>query len=125
MSTLLHHVEGAQGSGLEEAGISIDALGGAVQDIGPHATAFGHRGALTTVQYTATYDSGPASAATSYVRGFRAAMTPTWGSGAYVNYADASLSDYMSAYFGSNAPRLAQARATYDPHGFFTQPQDY
>jgi FAD/FMN-containing dehydrogenase len=125
MPTLLDHVEAAQGSGLKEAGISIDALGGAVDDIGPGDTAFGHRGALTTVQYTATFDSGPASAATSYVRGFRNAMTPTWGDGAYVNYADASLPDDQQAYFGANAARLAQARTTYDPHGFFTQPQDF
>jgi FAD/FMN-containing dehydrogenase len=124
MPTLLDQVRAAQGSGLEEAGLSIDALGGAVDDVGGSATAFGHRGALATVQYTATYGSGPATAATSYVRGFRTAMTPTWGSGAYVNYADASLPHYLSAYFGSNAARLSQTRATYDPDRFFTQPQD-
>jgi len=124
MPTLLDHVEAAQSSGLQEAGLSIDALGGAVDDVGGSDTAFGHRGALTTVQYTATYDSGPATAATTYVRGFRSAMVPAWGKGAYVNYADASLSGYRSAYFGSNAGRLAQTRATYDPEGFFTQPQD-
>jgi FAD/FMN-containing dehydrogenase len=125
MSRLLDHVQAARGSGLKEAGISIDALGGKVDDVGASDTAFGHRGALTTVQYTATYDSGPATAATSYVRGFRSAMTSSWGTGAYVNYADSSLTDYQQAYFGSNAGRLAQARATYDPNAFFTQPQDY
>jgi hypothetical protein len=52
-------------------------------------------------------------------------MTGAWGTGAYVNYADASLPDYQQAYFGANAARLAQARAAYDPHGFFTQPQDF
>jgi FAD/FMN-containing dehydrogenase len=125
MSTLLDQVEAAQGSGLKEAGISIDALGGAVDDVGGSATAFGHRGALTTVQYTATYDSGPATAATAYVRGFRNAMVPSWGTGAYVNYADASLSGYRSAYFGANAARLGHVRAAYDPQGFFTQPQNF
>jgi FAD/FMN-containing dehydrogenase len=125
MSALLDRVNAAEDSGLKEAGISIDALGGTVQDIGASDTAFGHRGALATVQYTATYDSGPASRAVGYVRGFRRAMTPKWGTGAYVNYADASLKNYQQAYFGSNAPRLAQVRATYDPHGFFTQPQGY
>lgn len=125
MSALDAHVNSAQGSGLKEAGLSIDALGGAVNDIGGGDTAFGHRGALATVQYTATYDAGPATAATQYVRRFRSAMTGVWGTGAYVNYADASLSDYQQAYFGSNAGRLAQARTAYDPHGFFTQPQDY
>ncbi len=122
---LLAHVNAAQGSGLKEAGLSIDALGGAVDDVGDGDTAFGHRGALATVQYTATYDAGPATAATSYVRGFRSAMTGVWGTGAYVNYADAALPDYQQAYFGGNAARLADARATYDPRGFFTQPQDF
>jgi FAD/FMN-containing dehydrogenase len=122
---LVGHVEAAQGSGLKEAGISIDALGGAVDDVGASDTAFGHRGALATVQYTATYDAGPATAATSYVRGFRSAMTGAWGTGAYVNYADSSLRHYQRAYFGSNAGRLAQARSTYDPDAFFSQPQDY
>ena len=122
---LLDHVQAAQGSGLAEAGISIDALGGAVNHVGSGDTAFGHRGALATVQYTATYDSGPASTATSYVRGFRSAMTGTWGDGAYVNYADSSLQNYQQAYFGANAGRLAQARSTYDPDRFFTQPQDF
>ncbi len=125
MATLLAQVRKAQGSGLQEAGISIDALGGAVNDISATGSAFGHRGALTTVQYTATYTSGPATRATGYVRGFRSAMTPSWGSGAYVNYADASLGSYRTDYFGPNAARLSQARATYDPHHFFTQPQDF
>jgi len=125
MPTLLDHVEAAQGSGLKEAGILIDSLGGAVDDVGESDTAFGHRGALATVQYTATFDSGPATPATSYVRGFRDAMVPTWGSGAYVNYADASLPHYLRAYFGANAARLTQVRGEYDPHGFFTQPQDF
>jgi FAD/FMN-containing dehydrogenase len=124
-NALLAHVHAAQGSGLKEAGISIDALGGAVRDIGGRDTAFGHRGALATVQYTATYDSGPATAATAYVRGFRSAMTGAWGTGAYVNYADSSLTHYRADYFGHNAPRLAQVRAAYDPHHFFTQPQDF
>jgi FAD/FMN-containing dehydrogenase len=125
MGVLLDRVNAAQDSGLKEAGLSIDALGGAVNDIGGGDTAFGHRGALTTVQYTATYDSGPATAATSYVRGFRTAMTPSWGSGAYVNYADASLTDYMRAYFGANAANLTRIRASYDPDHRFTQPQDF
>ena len=125
LTTLIDHVRAAQGSGLTEAGISIDALGGAVDDVGATATAFGHRGALATVQYTATYTSGPATRATGYVRGFRTAMTPTWGSGAYVNYADASLKNYRADYFGPNAARLTRARTTYDPHHFFTQPQDF
>ena len=94
------------------------------RDLGAGDTAFGHRSALATVQYTATYTSGPATRAVSYVRGFRSAMTPSWGTGAYVNYADGSLKHYQSAYFDGNAGRLHDVRSTYDPHHLFTQPQD-
>ena len=84
-----------------------------------------HREALATVQYTATYTRGPATPADEYVRGFRSAMTPWWGQHAYVNYADATIPDPASAYFGANAPRLRRVREAYDPDGFFTQPQGY
>ena len=125
IDALLTQVQGAQASGLLEAGISIDALGGRVRDVDASDTAFVHRTALATVQYTATFPPGSAKAADDFVRGFRAAMQPSWGNHAYVNYADASISDYATAYFGDNAGRLARARATYDPDGFFTQPQDF
>src|SRR5262249_38079543 len=50
IDTLLDRVTSA--GGLKEAGISIDALGGRVRDVDPDATAFVHRDALATVQYT-------------------------------------------------------------------------
>jgi FAD/FMN-containing dehydrogenase len=112
-------------TGLLEAGISIDSLGGKVAAKAPDATAFVHRAALATVQYTATFPPGTPTKADSYVRGFRAAMVPHWGNHAYVNYSDPTIKRYKQAYFGANAARLAQVRAAYDPHRFFTQPQDF
>lgn len=109
--------------GLHEAGVSIDALGGHVGDLSPGETAFVHRRALATVQYTATYTSGSATPAQQFGRRLRARMVGTWGDTAYVNYADATLTDPGTAYFGDNWPRLQQVRATYDPDGLFTQPQ--
>lgn len=125
VSALLEHVHGATGSGLKEAGLSMDALGGKVLDLGPSDTAFVHRQALMTVQYTATFTGSRARTADAFVHGFRSAMTPYWGNHAYVNYSDPTLPDYRNAYFGANASRLAEVRNTYDPHGFFTQPQGY
>ncbi|MFL6022700.1 MAG: BBE domain-containing protein, partial [Marmoricola sp.] len=125
ISTLLDHVDRAAATGLKEAGISLDLLGGAVNDVDPAATPFVHRQALMTVQYTATYTGSRTSTADGFVRDFRSAMTPYWGNHAYVNYADATLVDPQQAYFGANAARLAQIRREYDPHGFFTQPQGY
>ncbi len=104
---LLDRVHGAESSGLKEAGISIDALGGKVRDLAPTDTAFVHRKALATVQYTATFPPGTPKAADGYVHGFRDAMLPHWGNHAYVNYSDPTIKDYRAAYFGDNAGRLA------------------
>jgi FAD/FMN-containing dehydrogenase len=123
VDTITTHVEHA--GAFFEAGVALDSLGGAVADVAPHATPFWHRRAVATAQYTATFSSGPAAPADRYVRGFRHALVPHWGIGAYVNYADASLADPMTSYFGRNAGRLAKVRHEYDPDGFFTQPQDY
>jgi hypothetical protein len=113
-------------AGVREAGISMDALGGAVATVEPHATAFPHRSAIASIQYTCTFPNGEdPDPFDKFVRGFRTAMTPSWGEGAYVNYADASLSDPATSYFASNAPRLAAIRKKYDPSGVFTQPQAY
>ena len=121
---LLGQVEAAQSSGLKEAGISIDALGGKVRDLAPDATAFVHRGRWRPCS-TPRPSPRARPAADAYVRGFRAAMLPHWGDHAYVNYADPTISDYRAAYSGANADRLAQVRAAYDPDGFFSQPQDF
>jgi FAD binding domain/Berberine and berberine like len=127
IADLIAQVQGAQNVvGMTEGGISMDALGGAVATLAAGATAFVHRAALMTVQYTSTFavgaDPGPYF---SYVRGFRAAMTPHWGDSAYVSYADAAIQNSSAAYFGANASRLASIARTYDPHGLFTQPQPY
>ncbi|GAB2976440.1 FAD-binding oxidoreductase [Nocardioides montaniterrae] len=125
IADLVHAVEQASTTGLKEVGASIDALGGTVGEQAPDATAFVHREALATVQYTATFPSGTARGADHAVHTMRAAMLPHWGEHAYVNYADASLTEYRQAYFGANSARLSDVRRTYDPHGFFNQPQPW
>lgn len=124
IGTIVEQVESAPSS-LIEAGLSMDALGGKVAEVAPDATAFVHRKARITVQYTATYAGADGAAAMRFVRGFRKAMTASWGEAAYVNYVDAAIGDYRSAYFGDNAARLAQVRKVYDKDGFFTQPQGF
>jgi len=125
VQTIVRQVKAVPNS-LTEAGLSMDALGGKVAEVAPDETAFVHRKARITVQYTATYDAaGAASTAAGYVHDFRKAMTPSWGNAAYVNYLDATIGDYKTAYWGDNAARLATVRQTYDPHRFFTQPQDF
>jgi hypothetical protein len=57
------------------------------------------------------------------VRAFRAAMTPFVGNAAYVNYADPSLADWQTAYYGRNYPRLQGVKQSYDPENVFHFPQ--
>jgi len=112
-------------SELHEAGVSFDSLGGEVTALAADDTAFGHRTARATVQYTATWTDPATSAAkfSAFVRGSRAAMTPHLGGGGYVNYCDAAITDYPAAYWGSGYVRLQQVKRQYDPHALFTFPQ--
>ena len=123
---LVGAVEDAAGTpGLKQATASLDALGGAVAQVPPAATAFVHRAAPYTVQYTATWSDQtlPGSRFDMVVRKMRATMTPHLGNGAYVNYADASLTGWQQAYWGANYPRLQTIKRSVDPAGVFTFPQ--
>jgi FAD/FMN-containing dehydrogenase len=108
-----------------EGGVSFDSLGGAVADVAGDATAFGHRDAIASMQYTATWRDGgtPAGPFDAYVGDFRAALAPWTGTGAYVNYADATITDYGPAYWGANYARLQEVKTAVDPHNLFHFPQ--
>ena len=62
----------------------------------------------------------PATPFDKFVRGERAALAPWTGPSAYVNYADSSLTDYPTAYWGANYPRLQSVKQQYDPQNLFT-----
>jgi FAD/FMN-containing dehydrogenase len=98
-------------------------LGGTIAAIDPAATAFPHRGAHFDMQYQAYWwDDSAAEASLAWVRDLRAAMAP-YTAGAYVNYIDADLSDWESAYYGTNLSRLKQVKGDYDPGDVFNSPQ--
>jgi FAD/FMN-containing dehydrogenase len=113
--------------GMFEGGISFDSLGGAVSDVAAADTAFVHRTALASIQFTATWASMASSPDPApfdaYVRAGRSALAQWTGNGAYVGYADASLTDYPTAYWGANYPRLQSVKKQYDPQNVFTFPQ--
>lgn len=109
-----------------EGGVSFDALGGAVGEVDADATAFPWREALATVQYTATWpynDADHPDRYDAFVQKERSSLKPYLGDSAYLNYADPSLDDYATAYWGSNLARLKKVKKTYDPHGVFDSPQ--
>lgn len=104
--------------------VIMDLMGGAIARVAPDATAFVHRQALFSAQYTIDGPLGmlPAqvAAARGVTTGMRAAMS-AWSSGeAYQNYLDPQLSNWQAAYYGANYPRLAQVKAAYDPGQVFS-----
>ena len=120
MATLVDHLRAAPfASNL----VGFFPLGGAISAVDPAATAFPHRRALFDLQYQAYWwDDAAEPASLSWVHDLRAAMAP-YMTGAYVNYIDADLPDWETAYYGTNLERLVQTKAQYDPENVFGGPQ--
>lgn len=124
ISALVGAIDDREGSTvLVGGGIVLDAAGGAINQVAPDATAFVHRNCLASVQYSAGWGIGaPAStisANTAWLQKAWSGMRPYVNGQAYQNYIDPNLADWQQAYYGSNLPRLQQAKVEYDPHDLF------
>jgi FAD/FMN-containing dehydrogenase len=108
-------------------GIAFDALGGAVNRVKPGATAFVHRNALFSAQYTTDWPNGSASAGVAnqhtWLRKYWSSMRAHASGQAYQNYIDPDLANWQQAYYGANFTRLAAVKKKYDPTRLFTFPQ--
>jgi FAD/FMN-containing dehydrogenase len=120
IATLVEHLRAAPfASDL----VGFFPLGGAIATIDPAATAFPHRRALFDLQYQAYWwDDAAEPASIAWVRDLRAAMAP-YTAGTYVNYVDADLPDWESAYYGMNLPQLQRVKSDYDPDDVFNVAQ--
>jgi FAD/FMN-containing dehydrogenase len=107
----------------EPSMIQLLAGGGAPGRVAVDATPVPHRKGVFIVQYD-TYWTDPSDQAKSetWIEGVRTAMLP-YAHGAYVNYADHYIEDYLDAYYGPNLPRLVAVKAAVDPDDFFNFPQ--
>ncbi len=110
-------------STLGEGGIGMDAYGGAINRVASNATAFVHRNALFSSQFSASWNATDAasvvSANRSWLNNTWQAMRPYATGTSYQNYVDPDLADWQHAYYGANLARLQQVKATYDPHNLF------
>jgi hypothetical protein len=122
--TALQRVAGAAGG---VGGIAFDALGGAVNRVKPNATAFVHRNALFSAQYTTGWTVGAGSTGINnqhtWLRNYWGSMRRYASGQAYQNYIDPDLTNWRQAYYGSNYNQLAAIKKKYDPTGLFTFPQ--
>jgi FAD/FMN-containing dehydrogenase len=119
-STAISHLVDAiatrQGKG--RGAIYMDAYGGAINRVAPDATAFVHRHALFSVQYTAEWD-GSSAQSVRWLDGLYSRMRPFVSGLSYVNYIDPELANWQHAYYGKNLPRLKAVKRKYDPHDAF------
>jgi hypothetical protein len=108
---------------LNGGGIGIDAYGGAINRVASTDTAFVHRDALFSIQYTASWNAGDSPAIVSANKSWLSTtwqgMRPYASGEAYQNYIDPDLGNWQQAYYGANLPRLQQVKATYDPGNLF------
>jgi FAD/FMN-containing dehydrogenase len=110
-------------STLGAGGIGLDAYGGAINRVAASATAFAHRNALFSAQYSGNWNPGDPA---SVVAANHSWLINTWQSmrsyasgAAYQNYIDPELTDWQQAYYGINLPRLQHIKAAYDPNNLF------
>ncbi|QUQ70710.1 FAD-binding oxidoreductase [Kutzneria sp. CA-103260] len=94
--------------------VLLDSIGGAAARVGATDTAFPHRGSLATVQI---YQGSTAASVRTAVGEVRDNLGDLIGAGAYVNYIDAGVKDWGTAYYGSNVTKLRKVAQQYDPDG--------
>lgn len=106
-------------------GAICDAYGGAITTVADNATAFAHRSnTLYSIQYFINWTTTAGGVtAVKRIRDLYAAMRPHVSGAAYVNYPDADLPDYPTAYWGANLARLKQIKSAVDPDNVFHHAQ--
>jgi FAD/FMN-containing dehydrogenase len=105
-----------------------DLEGGAINDVKPDATAYGHRDALFYHQAYAVNLLGKVNDKTrNFLKGVNDVITdalPNHKAGAYAGYVDPALGENSaSLYWGGNVDRLQQIKANVDPNDVFHNPQ--
>ena len=93
----------------------IYPINGAVHDVKPDATAFGHRDAkYATVIAGMWPDPAQNEASIRWVRDYYKAIEPYSEKGGYINFASEDDKDKASVNFGRSYPRLRRIKAKYD-----------
>ena len=105
-----------------------DLEGGAINDIAPDATAYGHRDALFYHQAYAVNLLGKVNDQTRrFLTGVNDVITdalPGHKKGAYAGYVDPALGEGSAGlYWGGNVERLRRIKAEVDPGDVFHNPQ--
>ncbi len=100
--------------------VHLYPINGAVHDVAPDATAFGHRDASYAPVIAGMWpDPADNERNTAWVRDYYAAIAPHSETGGYVNFASADDQPRAGANYGANHPRLREVKRRYDPDNLF------
>jgi FAD/FMN-containing dehydrogenase len=101
--------------------------GGQMNTVAPDATAFVHRDSAWLMSIALSWSNTDSESALArnheWQNEYYAAMLPFTTQGAYQNFSDPSLTDFLQAYYGANLPRLKQIKAQIDPTRVFNFPE--
>jgi FAD/FMN-containing dehydrogenase len=96
------------------------ALGGAIADVAPEATAYPHRRARWLINLPAMWEN-PADTdrEVEWARRSYGALAPHLTGGTYVNFMDGDESDAAGDAYGALTQRLRAVKRAYDPANLF------
>ncbi|MFC0189817.1 FAD-binding oxidoreductase [Fictibacillus aquaticus] len=102
--------------------VQLQALAGNVMKQSPADTAYVHRKALFSLLYiTKWQEKEEARKNVKWVERMRDELLP-FAEGAYVNFHDNCIENWLEQAYGSNLPRLREIKTKYDPENVFTFP---
>ena len=97
-----------------------EPYGGAINRYPIQNSAFIHRNVTLDFCVDVFWrDSAERAQMDTWMRGLLAIVAPYANGEVYQNYADASLQDFRTAYWGSAYPTLLSIKQKYDPTNFF------
>jgi FAD/FMN-containing dehydrogenase len=100
--------------------VELLALGGAISQVSPEATAFPFRNARWLINIPATWrDPADDEREIGWARATYAAIRPHLSEGSYVNFMGDDEDDTAAAAYGRTIERLQQVKARYDPDNIF------
>jgi FAD/FMN-containing dehydrogenase len=114
------HVEHGARVPVVNSTMHLYPINGAVHDVAPDATAFGHRDATFAAVIAGMWpDPAQNEANTRWVKDYYAAIAPHSQPGGYTNFASGDDQPKVVDNYGANYERLREVKRTYDPGNLF------